>query len=183
MSDKKKRWLVIAGLTVVCIGLVFGISRMLYHEPQQEIQMVDVEPKDMGTVIDAEIPEESYEPAETAEPEADLVIETDLDTAVNESEQEIQKDPVKTEDTKPTEPPALVEGSDTGDPEKPPVYEDPKEDNRNSQPDNTKPSNGEIKDGMIYVEGFGWVPYEGGGSSGTTADDMYENGNKIGSMD
>lgn len=183
MSDKKKRWLVIAGLTVVCIGLAFGISRMLYHEPEQEIQMADVEPKDMDTVIDAEIPEESHEPAETAEPEADLVIETDLDTAVIGSEQEIQKDPEKTEDTKPTEPPALVEGSDTGDPEKPPVYEEPKEDNSNSKPENTTPSHGDTKDGMIYIEGFGWIPNEGGGGSGTTADDMYENGNTIGTME
>ena len=35
---------------------------------------------------------------------------------------------------------------------------------------------------MVYVEGFGWLPDEGAGS-GTNADDMYENGNKVGIMD
>ncbi|MFR3367923.1 MAG: DUF6550 family protein [Gallintestinimicrobium sp.] len=33
------------------------------------------------------------------------------------------------------------------------------------------------------MPGFGWVENEGGGSSGTVAQDMYENGNKIGVMD
>ena len=49
--------------------------------------------------------------------------------------------------------------------------------------ENQTPKTGDIKDGMMYVEGFGWVPYEGGGGEGTYADDMYENGNKIGIMD
>ena len=49
--------------------------------------------------------------------------------------------------------------------------------------ENQMPKTGDIKDGMMYVEGFGWVPYEGGGGEGIYADDMYENGNKIGIMD
>lgn len=36
--------------------------------------------------------------------------------------------------------------------------------------------------GQVYFPGFGWVDDEGGGTSGTTAGDMYENGNKIGNM-
>ena len=44
------------------------------------------------------------------------------------------------------------------------------------------PKTGDTKDGMVYVEGFGWITDEGEGS-GTYADDMYENGNKIGIMD
>jgi hypothetical protein len=44
------------------------------------------------------------------------------------------------------------------------------------------PKTGDTKDGMVYVEGFGWLPDEGAGS-GTAADDMYENGNKVGIMD
>ena len=33
----------------------------------------------------------------------------------------------------------------------------------------------------VYIPGFGWVPYEGGNHREYAAD-MYENGNKIGSM-
>ncbi|MVB11728.1 hypothetical protein CAFE_24520 [Caprobacter fermentans] len=44
------------------------------------------------------------------------------------------------------------------------------------------PKSGDKKDGKIYIPGFGWVTDNGGGGSGTTAGDMYENGNKIGNM-
>ena len=33
MKDKTKKWLAVAGLLAVCAVLVFGISRVLYHEP------------------------------------------------------------------------------------------------------------------------------------------------------
>ena len=42
---------------------------------------------------------------------------------------------------------------------------------------------GDTDGGQIFIPGFGWVENEGGGSSGTVAQDMYENGNKIGVMD
>ena len=45
------------------------------------------------------------------------------------------------------------------------------------------PQNGTIQDGKIYIEGFGWGDYEGGGTEGIYAEDMYENGNTIGIMD
>ena len=47
----------------------------------------------------------------------------------------------------------------------------------------SSPQNGTIQDGKIYIEGFGWVDYEGGGTEGIYAEDMYENGNTIGIMD
>ena len=50
--------------------------------------------------------------------------------------------------------------------------------------DNTgTPKDGTIQDGKIYFEGFGWIDYEGGGTEGIYAEDIYENGNTIGSMD
>lgn len=45
------------------------------------------------------------------------------------------------------------------------------------------PQNGTIQDGKIYILGFGWVDYNGGGTEGIYAEDMYENGNKIGIME
>lgn len=47
---------------------------------------------------------------------------------------------------------------------------------------NSEPQGGDKKDGQIYLPGFGWVKDEGGGGEGTVAEDMYENGNKIGDM-
>ena len=47
----------------------------------------------------------------------------------------------------------------------------------------SSPAGGDTKQGQIFIPGFGWVKDEGGGAQGTTAEDMFENGNKIGNMD
>lgn len=55
-----------------------------------------------------------------------------------------------------------------------------------ASPTNNEPASGTKKyiDGKpyVWVPGFGWIEYSGKPSVGTTAEDMYENGNKIGSM-
>ena len=82
------------------------------------------------------------------------------------------------------EPPVLAEDADVTKPDTKPAYEEePEKKPENPTPpvDDT-PKTGDTKDGMVYVEGFGWLPDEGAGS-GTAADDMYENGNKVGIMD
>lgn len=183
MKDKTKKWLVIAGLAVVCAGLIFGISRVLYHEPVQESRIVEQEPED--TEVTVEIGETGIRQTESgeADTEESLVIEAEPQTTVNDKEQEIQKEPEKTENEKPKEAPALSEEADVENPETQPAYEEPKAEESKDKPEDTTPSHGDTKDGMIYIDGFGWIPNEGGGGSGTAADDMYENGNKIGIMD
>lgn len=113
--------------------------------------------------------------------EEPLVIETETGTSVNDREQEIQETPEKTEEEKPSEPPALSEGTATDQPDTPPSYEEEKQEEP-APAENQTPKTGDTKDGMVYVEGFGWITDEGEGS-GTYADDMYENGNKIGIME
>ena len=44
----------------------------------------------------------------------------------------------------------------------------------------TTPANGTVKGDKIYVCGFGWIDYEGGGGIGEVNEQMYQNGNKIG---
>ena len=44
----------------------------------------------------------------------------------------------------------------------------------------TTPANGTVKGDKIYVCGFGWIDYEGGGGIGEVNYQMYQNGNKIG---
>lgn len=41
---------------------------------------------------------------------------------------------------------------------------------------------GTLRSEVNRLAGFGWVEDKGGGAVGETAPDMYENGNKIGSM-
>ena len=42
------------------------------------------------------------------------------------------------------------------------------------------PQHGQTSGGMIYINGFGWIVNEGGGGEGSTNEEMYCNGNKIG---
>ena len=157
MKDKTKKWLAVAGLLAVCAVLVFGISRVLYHEPDREAQVVERESEETELFVETETPE----PAPAESPAA--------------------KTPEKTEEEKPSEPPALSEGTATDQPDTPPSYEEEKQEEP-APAENQTPKTGDTKDGMVYVEGFGWITDEGEGS-GTYADDMYENGNKIGIMD
>lgn len=151
MKDKTKKWLAIAGLLAVCAVLVFGISRVLYHEPDREAQAVERESEETELFVETETPEP------------------------------VQAESTEAETEKPSEPPALSEGTATDQPDTPPSYEEEKQEEP-APAENQTPKTGDTKDGMVYVEGFGWITDEGEGS-GIYADDMYENGNKIGIMD
>ena len=67
MKDKTKKWLAVAGLLAVCAVLVFGISRVLYHEPDREAQVVERESEETELFVETETPEPA--PAESTEAE------------------------------------------------------------------------------------------------------------------
>lgn len=187
MKDKTKKWLVTAGLAIVCVGLVFGISRVLYREPIQETLIRE---KDTGeTEITVEIGKteniQAEEAADTEKTGTGETLVTEIDTGTNsagDKEQEFQPEPEKTEKEKPDGPPAAPEGDGTGEKAEPAADGTPKETEKKPSGNDQTPKTGDTKDGMVYVEGFGWLPDEGTGS-GTYAGDMYENGNKIGIME
>ena len=179
MKDTTKKRLIIAGLAAVCVLLIFGISKVLYKEPVQTLPEESKAKEEIEIVVDAEDTAVVTEESEDTEETKELVIEAEAENDVDSGKQEIQPDPEKTEDEKPEEPPALTEDADTTNSDTQPSYEEPEE---TTPPADDTPKTGDTKDGMVYVEGFGWLPDEGAGS-GTNADDMYENGNKVGIMD
>lgn len=179
MKDSIKKRLIIAGLVAVCILLIFGISRVLYKEPVQALPDEGKNREETEFVVDTEEVFKIQEDAENTEKRNELVIEPETESSVESGKQEIQQEPEKTKDEKPGELPALAEDANTTNPNTPPVYEEAKEIIPSA--DDT-PKTADTKDGMVYIEGFGWLPDEGIGS-GTNADDMYENGNKVGIMD
>ena len=180
MKDSTKKRLIIAGLAAVCVLLIFGISKVLYKEPVQTLPEESKPTEELELVVDTEETGQVQDESESTEETKELVIDVETENNVESGEQEIQPDPKKTEDEKPEEPPALTEDADTTEPTTPPAYEEPED---TTPPADDTPSHGDTKDGMIYIDGFGWVPNEGGGGSGSNADDMYENGNKVGIMD
>ena len=180
MKDSTKKRLIIAGLVAVSVLLIFGISRVLYKEPVQELPQESKPTEEVELMVDTEETGQVQDESESTEETKELVIEVETENSVESGEQEIQPEPKKTEDEKPEEPPALTEDVDATEPTTPPAYEKPED---TTPPADDTPKTGDTKDGMIYIEGFGWVVDNGGGGSGTVADDMYENGNKVGIMD
>ncbi len=183
MKESTKKWLVIAGLIVVCALLVFGISSVLYKEPQQVLTGEETTAEDVELSVESGDDTEKVS-EETVKPEDDkeLVIENETENTVESGEQNLQPSPEKTEDEKPQEPPMTKEDTDLKNPDAEPVYE-PEEKAEEPATKKETAGHGDTKDGMIYIDGFGWIPDEGGGGSGTTANDMVENGNKVGIMD
>ena len=189
MNDKTKRNLLIAGLCVICVGLIFAISSRFQTETPTGGETTP------ATLAEAEVTPDINNIEETAEKTKDkeLVIQLDepdpapadkpsdqTDQPVQDLQPDIAKPPEPSESQK-TDPSKSPDGEkvdkvqavDHGSVKKP--------DNPPSQ--SNEPKGGEKKDGKVYFPGFGWIDDEGGGSSGTTAEDMYENGNKIGNMD
>ncbi len=187
-NDKTKRIALVAALVVVGAGVFCGICFTLKtDEPVEAVAETPAADEDKDVSVNTEY--EDWAVQDTEEP----VISTEpIDSAktidTDSTAQSIQNDPVKTEESKPSEPPAEVTETEQGSPsEKPENKEIPASTEKPSESSGTEtpsaPKDGDIKDGKIYFEGFGWIDYNGGGTSGTQADDIYENGNTIGIMD
>lgn len=189
MTKKTKKYLAIGGGTVICALLIAAISLQFGKTSAKS----DVLPE--SSSIPAEIivdPSELSSETEKSEP----VIQPNTDAA-SETEQPVDSRPAQTDQseqsiqpevTKPAEPEEAVKSDPTQKPdgtkvETPPALVEheavvvPSE----PAPAPDTPQGGETQNGKIYLPGFGWVTDTG--ANGTTAEDMYENGNKIGIMD
>ena len=203
LTEKTKRYLAVGGGILVCIVLITAIGLRFGREPAAE----DVLPEESAAVTEMVVnPAEIRTEEESREPEIEtaptvILPETETDTVQEEPdvptdsrpaqtgqaeqsiqpdvkkpetpEEEVLTDPTQKPDGTPMEtPPAPVEHDAAATPE----IQEPAQ-----APD--EPQAGDTQNGQIYIPGFGWVEDHGGGSSGTVAEDMYENGNKIGIMD
>lgn len=187
MKERTKRILILGGMTALCGVLLFGISRALYREPDGEAIKEELAGEEdyltMQTgdeTIQDQAEEMSTEPDTAEIKSTELSIRMEGESGIESTDQQIQPTPQKTEDKKPTEPPTV--GTDTEEPRTEPSHEEKTDEKPQEKTDST-PAHGSTKDGMIYIDGFGWIPNQGGGGSGTAAGDMYENGNKVGIMD
>lgn len=203
LTEKTKRYLAIGGGILVCIGLIAAIGLRFGREPGAE----DVFPEESAAATEMVVnpteirtEEESRElEIETAPtvilPETETTMvqeETDVLTdsrpaQTGQEEQSIQPDVEKPETPKEevlTDPTQKPDGTPMETPPAP-VEHDAAETPAIQEPAQApdEPQAGDTQNGQIYIPGFGWVEDHGGGSSGTVAEDMYENGNKIGIMD
>ena len=199
MTMKTKRGLAVGGGTALCAVLAILIATRFAPEP--EATAPDTSDTSSTTSISVEIstarreetkPIEIEKPAEsTIIPDNSIPTESDPEKEaadfIEDGGIEINQDfpePEKTESApqnEPPEPPKIEDEEMLTNPDKEPTYE-PEQTEVKPQPETPSdtPKHGDKKDGMIYINGFGWVVDEGGGGRNEYVDDMYENGNKIG---
>jgi cytoskeletal protein RodZ len=193
LSEKTKKRLIVTVLCILCFVLIIAISsRMKREEP--EVAMNPITP-----AVTEEITPEITEPALTTTPTPTLTSTPEVsvqpieptatpvpskDTGNSEgTDQSIQ-----TEVTKPAEPSEEVKTDPTKKPDGEkvtkvtPADKGTKKNNDTSSSSSTPKSGDKNEKGQIWVPGFGWVD-DSGDNVGNEADDMYENGNKIGEMD
>lgn len=187
-KEKTKKIAVVAGLVTVGALAIVGISFTLRRE-EPATQLSDEREVTTTVNINNETAEPTAAPtvSPSVEPTKDpeIVISLDVTTEVKEegAVQSIQPDPVKTEEVKPSEPPADIQNVDTANKNNPPKNTEIPAATTKPDTTNERPQNGTVRDGKIYVEGFGWVDYEGGGTNVMQGNEIYQNGNTIGTMD
>lgn len=209
MTMKTKRTLAVGGGTVFCAALAVLIATRFAPEPETTpiASEPSAATSSVNLTINAEIHEQSKpteaeskptvnvptEPENTVDPEkeaADFIegggieVRQDFPEPEKKTESAPAANNTQTDNTAPTEAPKVTDENALTDPTKEPTYDDKQ--TVITPPDTTNDSkinpamHGQRKDGMIFINGFGWVKDEGGGGVCEPAPDMYENGNKIG---
>ena len=184
LSDKAKKRFTLAGLGVVCVILVIAIASQFKTEKPNDVSVQPsstvsdtVKPGTPSTgsnntqEVDAQPIDPTVTPAQSTDTGDSTGTEQSIQAEVTkppEPSQEVKTDPKKTPDGEKVDKVTPTEHDKVTTP--------------SSSTSSTTPKSGDKKDGKIYVPGFGWIEDNGGGGSGTTAEDMYENGNKIGDM-
>ena len=203
LNERMKRRLAVLGCVVAGAVLIAAIGSQFRGEVQGSNQ-AEEQTEQTEAVTVAVIPTETTEAATTEEEteptKPDIVVRTEPETEppragtteltaalpaqTDRTEQAVQPAPEK-----PTAPPEEVlknpaqkpDGESVeGTPEAIPHEEVVRPSETSTQAG--EPQYGETQNGKIYVPGFGWIDEIGEGQ-GTVAEDMYENGNKIGIMD
>ncbi len=205
MTMKTKRSLAVGGGTVLCAALAVLIAARFAPEPEATAPDTS-DTSSTTSSISVEIstakreetkPIEIEKPAESkpSDPDNGAVDsapaksdpEKEAEDFIEDGGIEINQDfpePEKTESApqiEPPEPPKIEDDEMLTNPDKEPIYE-PEQTEVKQQPETPSdtPKHGDTKDGMIYINGFGWVVDEGGGGRSEYDSEMYVNGNKIG---
>jgi outer membrane biosynthesis protein TonB len=183
INDKTKGRLIVSGGLIISLILIVLISGQFRKEPIAEAELPNQSEDSVDIIL--ETPEMTEKEDEIIVPEIEI---TDIETKDNGAidtgtEQTIQGNPEK-----PKEPTKeqLEDPTQKPNGEKVETPPEPVNHNKVEKPAETpkkddEPQGGDTNNGKIYVPGFGWIDDVGEGQ-GTTAEDMYENGNKIGNM-
>lgn len=175
LTEKTKKRFTLAGLGVLSIVLVVAIATQF-----RTGTLTNAKADASSAASDASVPSISAPETTGSSPDVSVPVVSTPDTASQNGGAKDNGDSSGTDQsiqaqvTKPSAPSAEAKTNPNQTPD------GKKAADSSSEP--STPKSGDKKDGKIYVPGFGWIEDNGGGGSGTTAGDMYENGNKIGNM-
>lgn len=193
LSDKTKKRLTVTGLVSLCaVMLLFLITvtsggGSLADDPNlqanatpNDVNVEDVSKEPADDPGDIKIPVIPQKDGAEADPDSVLNVDTENHVEVD-----------LTDISKP-EPPdapdgAHVDGQDCEDEisNAPASTNPPKSDpipQQTNPPSNSTPKNGDKKDGMVYIDGFGWIKDEGGGTNAGTFDSDGDIDKQVGIM-
>lgn len=190
MKANVKKHVIIGTLSAVCVAMVCVIAAQFNTKlPSIDDNVTETTTKAEITVVITAKPKEEKKPI-IANSNADTVAETETATIKIEHEDFVEsggiaidqsfKEATKPETAPP--PPEITDDVALTNPAEPPKYESEQVEIKpqTTEPPSDTPKHGDKKDGMIYINGFGWVVDNGGGGVNEYVYDMYENGNKIG---
>ena len=191
MTEKTKKHLAIGGGAVICIALIAAIGLQFGKAPTGEDVLPGASSSATDIVIDPSSLSTETDGAETGpviQPNTNATGSTGQATDSRPAQTDKTEQSIQSEVTKPADPEESVKTDPTKKPDGTKVDTPPTPVDHDSvvtptepEPSTNQPQGGETQNGKIYLPGFGWVTDTG--SDGTSAGDMYENGNKIGSMD
>ena len=190
MKANVKKHVIIGTLSALCIAMVCMIGTQFRTDiPSAEDEQIKESTSSEVTVEVITNAKEEKGPAVTNntannKPSVELTGSEEIqhDAFIDNGGVEVNQN--FEEATKPSAPPPpkIDDKAALENPEQPPQYENEQVEVKPqiTEPPSDAPQHGDKKDGMIYINGFGWVSDEGGGSKSEYAGGMYENGNKVG---
>ena len=181
LTDRAKKRLTIAGLGVVCIVLVIAIASQFKTEEPRDAALQPSSPA--SDVVSPGTP--GTDSSGTQEVNANPIDSSEVPDQSTDTGNSTGTDQnIQSEVTKPPEPSQEAKTNPSQKPDGEKVDKStPAATKPDSNTSSSTPKSGDKNDkGQVWVPGFGWVD-NSGDNVGTKADDMYENGNKIGDMD
>ena len=196
MTEKRKKYWILAGGVLACVLLICVIGVQFQKEEEQPMVAFGTETEsETDLLIEPDAITESADPGQTetetmmedSEEETETIDETEGEEETMQEQTDTARQSIQPEVTKPKEPESEVLTNPSQKPDGTPaeVPDETIDTGVSASPESeiSEPKAGDTSNGQIYIPGFGWVEDEGGGVNSIPVDDMYENGNKIGIMD
>ncbi len=180
MNGKMKKWLAVTGCLALCAVLVVMIGQQLKTPKPVDTSLPPQSSEVSNVMVNPQVPDSTEKEVIVTPPDTSQPASTGNGAVSSGTEQTIQGDVSKPEYTEEQlkDPAQKPNGEKVTDQDKPVDHdkvEVPKDTPKPVAP--SKPSGGGNS-----IPGFDNVP-DGGANTVINADDMYENGNKVGTMD